>query len=466
MAYNDPGTWSELYNLVWDKILGLNLFPSYVASDEVAYYESIMQTYGVPVESTTTTAKTDSETWSASLASNITDFQKLITPIYNFMNTTTNRVPLQDSYDVTNIGSGGFTARPVVGGLFIKMLTDGAMSAKYATAGADVTGPWAGLPQAQTVVPTSQTTPQTWSYTTTTPAANWMSSSFNDSSWNSGSGAFGTSGTPGISPNTTWNTSDIWLRRSFAMPAGTFNNLKFMLYHDEDIEVYVNGVLAYSAAGYITSYEAANINPAALALLTPGAMINLAVHCHQTTGGQGVDVGLVDLEQYNSVVPTSQDEPQVWRYTLTTPPANWTNTGFNASSWTSAKAAFGTSITPGIIPTTTWNTSDIWLLRTFTVPAGTITNNLEFVLFHDDDVQIYLNGVLAYSAAGYITSYQTVPINPAALSLLTAGASITMAVHCHQTVGGQGVDVGIVSMLPNVSAVPATQGFPNPRFLL
>ena len=303
MAFNDPGTWSELYNLVWDKILGLNLFPSSVATKEVAYYESISQTDGVPVESTTTTAKTDWQFWSASLAGNITDFQTLIAPIYNFMNTTTNRVPLQDSYDVNNIASGGFTARPVVGGLFVKMLTDSAMWAKYSTAGANLYGPWAGIPQAQTVVPTSQTTPQAWQYTTTTPAANWMSSSFNDSSWNSGSGAFGTANTPGISPNTTWNTSDIWLRRTFTMPAGTFNNLKFLLYHDEDIQVYVNGVLAYSAAGYITSYQTVDINPAALALLTPGATINLAVHCHQTTGGQGVDVGLVDLESVQSRCP-------------------------------------------------------------------------------------------------------------------------------------------------------------------
>jgi len=452
MAYNDPGTWSELYNLVWDKILGLNLFPSYVASEEVAYYENILQTYGVPVESTTTIAKADWQFWSASLASNISDFQTLIAPIYNFMNTTTNRVPLQDSYDVNNIASSGFTARPVVGGLFIKMLTDSAMWAKYSSAGANLSGPWAGLPQSQTVVPTSQTTPQTWQYTTTTPAANWMNSNFDDSSWNTGSGAFGTSGTPGISPNTTWNTSDIWLRRTFTMPAGTFNNLKWLLYHDEDVEVYVNGALAYSAPGYITSYLAVSINPDALALLTPGATINLAVHCHQTTGGQGVDVGLVDLEQYNPVISTSQDSPQVWKYTLNSPSGSWTSASFDDSSWTTAGGAFGTSGTPGITPNTTWNTDDIWLRRTFTIPAGTITNNLNFDLYHDEDIQIYLNGVLAYSTTGYITSYQIANINSSALALLTPGATITMAVHCHQTIGGQGVDVGIVSLVP-----PATQ---------
>jgi autotransporter-associated beta strand protein len=446
LAYNDPGTWSELYNLVWDRILGLNLFPASVASEEVAYYESIMSTYGVPVESTTTTAKTDWQFWSASLATNNADFETLIAPIYNFMNTTTNRAPLQDSYDVTNVGSSGFDARPVVGGLFVKMLTDPVMWAKYATAGANTSNSWAPFPQTVTVVPTSQTTPQTWRYTTTTPAGTWMDSGFNDSSWSSGNGAFGTAGTPGISPNTTWNTSDIWIRRTFTMPTGTFSDLQFLLYHDEDIQVYLNGVLGYSAAGYITSYQTDSISAAALAVLTPGATITLAVHCHQTVGGQGVDVGLVNIEQYVPVVPTSQATPQTWRYTTATPSGSWMNSGFNDSSWTSASGAFGTAgITPGIFPNTTWNTSDIWLIQAFTMPTGTFSN-LEFVLFHDEDIQVYLNGVLAYSAAGYITSYQTDSINSAALAVLTPGATITLAVHCHQTVGGQGVDVGIVNV--------------------
>jgi hypothetical protein len=458
LAYNDPGTWSEKYNLVWDTILGLNLFPTSVASQEVAYYESIMQTYGVPVESTTTTAKTDWQFWSASLATNNADFQTLIAPIYNFMNTTTSRIPLQDSYNVTDITSGGFHARPVVGGLYVKMLTDPTMWTKYASVGANTTATWAPFPQTITIVPTSQKTAQTWKYTTTTPAGTWMNSSFDDSAWTSAPGAFGTSGTPGISPNTTWNTGDIWLRRTFVMPTGTYSGLQFLLFHDEDIQVYLNGVLAYSAPGYITSYQTADITSAALAVLTSGATITLAVHCHQTTGGQGVDVGLVNIEQYAPIVPTSQASPQTWKYQTTTPSGSWMNSGYNDSSWTSALGSFGTAGTPGIFPNTTWNTGDIWLRRTFVMPSGTFSD-LQFVLYHDEDVQIYLNGNLAYSATGYITSYQTGTIASAALAVLTSGATITLAVHCHQTTGGQGVDVGIVNITGYSPApvVPAAQ---------
>ena len=81
------------------------------------------------------------------------------------------------------------------------------------------------------------------------------------------------------------------------MPQGDRANLQLLTYHDEDIEVYINGLLAGSQGGFITGYEPMPIRPAALALLKPGETITLAVHCHQTTGGQGVDVGLVNVEE-------------------------------------------------------------------------------------------------------------------------------------------------------------------------
>ena len=63
------------------------------------------------------------------------------------------------------------------------------------------------------------------------------------------------------------------------------------------MEIYVNGVLAASEPGFVASYSLMEMNPAALALLKPGATVTLAVHCHQTTGGQDIDVGLVDVLQ-------------------------------------------------------------------------------------------------------------------------------------------------------------------------
>jgi hypothetical protein len=251
--------------------------------------------------------------WSATLATSSADFQTLITPIYNYMNTTGSRQPMQDSYDVTNVNSGGFHARSVIGGMFIKMLSTFSVWQSYASQDHTVLTGWAPLPTATPVLPNALTSPQSWKYTTTTPASDWTSASFNDSAWSSGLGGFGTAGTPGAIVNTTWNSSDIYLRKSFTMPAGSFSNLLIQGYHDEDMQVYINGILATSVTGYATTYEFFDISPAALALLVPSATVQMAVHCHQIVGGQGIDVGVVNVQSLPSSNPSRPEFRNVFK---------------------------------------------------------------------------------------------------------------------------------------------------------
>jgi hypothetical protein len=146
LAFDQPGTWSQKYNLVWDRILGLNVFPPEVARTEVAYYKKMLQPYGLPLDSRKKLTKTDWSVWSATLSDNSADFQSLISPIYDYMNQTTKREPLADSYTTTNLNSGGFHARPVVGGLFIKLLTDRAEWQKWSSRDHTKLGVWAPLP--------------------------------------------------------------------------------------------------------------------------------------------------------------------------------------------------------------------------------------------------------------------------------------------------------------------------------
>jgi hypothetical protein len=300
LAFDKPNTWSQKYNLVWDKILDLHIFPPTVAQEEVAYYKSVMQPYGVPLDSRTRLTKTDWSFWSATLADNQSDFEAFISPIYDYLNHTSARSPLVDSYITDDIKSDGMHARSVVGGLFVKMLAEPALWKKWAGGDHTKVGNWAPLPRRPLVteiLATGRQAQPIWRYTTQAPPAGWNRPGFDDAAWQQGAAGFGTAGTPGVSIHTNWNTDDIWLRREITVPASAGRNLKFLVFHDEDVEIYVNGVLASKEAGYITSYEPLEINADALALLKPGARVLLAVHCHQTTGGQGIDVGLANVTQ-------------------------------------------------------------------------------------------------------------------------------------------------------------------------
>jgi hypothetical protein len=298
LAFDQPNTWSQKYNLVWDRILGLNLFPPEVARKEVAYYKTQIQRYGLPLDSRTKLTKTDWSLWSATLAENPADFEAMISPIVDYLNATTSRSPFVDSYVTDNVRSDGMRSRPVIGGVFIKMLADPAVWKKWARRDTTKAGPWAPLPaqpQVTEVVPTSQKTPCTWRYTFQKPAGDWTQPGSDASGWKEGPASFGTAGTPGAVVRTRWDTDDIWVLREFTMPSGEYPNLQFYVHHDEDVEIYLNGVLAATEGSFTTNYGPLEIRPPARALLKPGAKILMAVHCHQTGGGQNIDVGLAQI---------------------------------------------------------------------------------------------------------------------------------------------------------------------------
>jgi len=146
LAFDKPNTWSQEYNLVWDRILGLNIFPPEVARTEVAFYKKMLKPYGLPLDSRTELTKTDWSVWSATLSDNDADFQTFISPIYDYLNKTTKREPLADSYVTTDLNSTGFHARPVVGGLFIKLLTNREVWKKWSSRDHTKLGAWAALP--------------------------------------------------------------------------------------------------------------------------------------------------------------------------------------------------------------------------------------------------------------------------------------------------------------------------------
>jgi len=146
LAYDRPGSWSQKYNIVWDRLLGLKLFPEAVAKKELAYYRTMQKAYGLPLDSRETYTKLDWIIWTATLTGSREDFDALIAPIYDFLNESTSRVPMTDWYRTTDARMVGFRARSVVGGVFIKLLDDPAVWTKWTKQAGGVKGNWAPLP--------------------------------------------------------------------------------------------------------------------------------------------------------------------------------------------------------------------------------------------------------------------------------------------------------------------------------
>jgi len=130
-----------------------------------------------------------------------------------------------------------------------------------------------------------------WAYTTSPPATNWMQPDCDATGWQTGIGGFGAANPPDTIINTEWKTTDIWLRREFELKPGFRAPALLTMYHDEDAEVYLNGVLATSATGFVTNYQDHPLASEAQKALHVGRNV-IAVHCRQTSGGQFIDVGL------------------------------------------------------------------------------------------------------------------------------------------------------------------------------
>ncbi|MCU0787306.1 MAG: DUF4965 domain-containing protein, partial [Verrucomicrobia bacterium] len=131
LAFDQPNTWSQKYNLVWDRLLGLDLFPPNVIREEMDFYFKVQLKYGLPLDSRATFTKLDWIFWTACLTGQRGDMDRLIAPTFEFANNTFDRVPLSDWYFADTGRRKGFQARPVVGGLFMPALMDPKLRAKW-----------------------------------------------------------------------------------------------------------------------------------------------------------------------------------------------------------------------------------------------------------------------------------------------------------------------------------------------
>ena len=124
LSFGNKESWSQKYNMVWDKLMGWKIFPEEVKQKELAYYLTKQNQYGLPLDSRRNYTKSDWIMWTATLADDHETFMKFVQPIYNFANETTDRIGLTDWYNTDSDKRVGFEARPVLGGFYIKMLEE------------------------------------------------------------------------------------------------------------------------------------------------------------------------------------------------------------------------------------------------------------------------------------------------------------------------------------------------------
>jgi len=151
--------------------------------------------------------------------------------------------------------------------------------------------------EVRTLVPTAESAAVTSRFVVSSPEGNWEATEYDDSSWTEAAGGFGSTGTPGGVIRTEWRSRDIWLRRAFTLPESfkTDDNsqLALKIHHDEDAEVYLNGVKVADLPRWTQGYTEVSLTRDAVRALLPGRNI-MAIHCRQNTGGQYIDAGLLE----------------------------------------------------------------------------------------------------------------------------------------------------------------------------
>ena len=149
LAFDQPGTWSQKYNLIWDRVLRLNLFSPVVLRKEMDYYPKVMKPYGLPLDNRKAWAELPWSFWTATLTGEDADFQRIFDPIYDYVNATPSRVPFPDFYWTDSAKEAGMHARPVLGGIFMQLLLNDALGQKWFSRDRTKSANWAPQPTGQ-----------------------------------------------------------------------------------------------------------------------------------------------------------------------------------------------------------------------------------------------------------------------------------------------------------------------------
>ena len=119
-------TFSLKYNLAFDKLLRLGLFPQSLCEREIDYYLKRNSRYGIPLDSRKQYTKSDWLCWAATITEDQEKSRRMLAPLADYLQNAAYREPFCDWFDTEGDGQphGGFCARSVQGGCFILLLKE------------------------------------------------------------------------------------------------------------------------------------------------------------------------------------------------------------------------------------------------------------------------------------------------------------------------------------------------------
>lgn len=283
------------------------------------------------------------------------------------------------------------------------------------------------------VIPIAKDGKEKWKYTTNNPGDNWYSKSFNDAAWAASYAAFGTS----TSHKTSWTTTDIWIRKEFTLEGyspSIVDSLMFKVSHDEDCQIYINGVLAAQLGGW-SDYKNVEISAEAKASIVVGEKNVIAAHCYNGGGAGGIDIGIYRhiTGSMVSFFKTADIEAATWKYVTEAPESlEWMKPTYDDVSWSEGQACFGNNRSNYKI-NTPWTTTDIWLRKNVSLKGFSKSRlkNLELYLLCDGECQVYFNGVLVVSLNNGMKK-ESYPIPAEAINAISADGEATIAVHSYR----------------------------------
>ena len=124
LAFDRPDTWSQKYNLIWDKLWKTHIFSDAVLEREIAYYLTKQNVYGLPLDCRRDYTKSDWIMWTAAMSTDTPTFLRFVSPLYKYINETPSRVAISDWHDTKTARYQAFIARSVIGGYWMKVLMD------------------------------------------------------------------------------------------------------------------------------------------------------------------------------------------------------------------------------------------------------------------------------------------------------------------------------------------------------